>query len=160
MRLNDAGRVAEECWKAIPDHFPHVELDAFVIMPNHVHGINWIVDDAFVGAKNVSPEPNTGAKGLSPICGMPRAAPASGTTAFRSPSKTVGSVVRGFKIGVTKWIRANTSIHDVWQRNYYEHIVRDDDDLNRIRSYIADNPARWDEDSENPALKSDTDTDA
>lgn len=160
MRLNDAGRVAEECWKTIPDHFPHVELDAFVIMPNHVHGIFGIVDDAFVGAKNVSPEPNTGAKGFSPRRGMPRAASASGTTAFRSPSKTVGSVVRGFKIGVTKWIRANTGIHDVWQRNYYEHIVRDDDDLNRIRSYIADNPARWDEDSENLALQSDTDTDA
>ena len=175
MRLNDAGRVAEECWRAIPDHFPHVELDAFVIMPNHIHGIVWIVDDAFVGAKNVSPEPNTGntgaknvspepntgntgAKDFSPRRGMPRAA--SRATVFRSPSKTVGSIVRGFKIGVTKWIRANTDIHDVWQRNYYEHIVRDDDDLNRIRLYIAGNPARWDEDSENPGRLSGTDTDA
>ena len=144
-------------------------------MPNHIHGIVWIVDDAFVGAKNVSPEPNTGntgaknvspepntgntgAKDFSPLRGMPRAA--SRATVFRSPSKTVGSIVRGFKIGVTKWIRANTDIHDVWQRNYYEHIVRDDDDLNRIRLYIAGNPARWDEDSENPGRLSGTDTDA
>ena len=89
---------------------------------------------------------------------MPRAA--SAATPFRSPSKTVGSVVRGFKIGVTIWIRVNTGIYDVWHRNYYEHIVRDKDDLNRIRLYIADNPARRDEDSENPALQSDTDTDA
>ena len=73
-----------------------------------------------------------------------------GAAAFRSPSKTVGSIVRGFKIGVTKWIRANTDIHEVWQRNYYEHIIRDAATLNQIRQYIIENPARWSEDTENP----------
>ena len=132
MQLNEAGRIVETCWLAIPEHFPHVILDAFVIMPNHVHGIIVIMEH--VGAKNFSPL-------QSPIrqSSMPR-----------SPSKTIGSIVRGFKIGVTKWFRANTDIHAVWQRNYYDHIIRDEPSLNRIRQYIADNPARWDTDRENP----------
>ena len=81
MRLNAAGRVVEKCWHNIPSHFPHVALDAFVVMPNHVHGILRIVD-ASVGAKNFSPL-QTGQR-------------PHGTT------KTIGSVIRGFKIGVTK----------------------------------------------------------
>jgi REP element-mobilizing transposase RayT len=125
MRLNDAGRVACECWNDIPKHFPHVHLDAFMIMPNHVHGIFFIVGPTMpVGAKNFSPQHGT--------------------------SRTVGSVVRGFKIGVTGWLRANTDIHVVWQRNYWEHIVRDESELNRIREYIADNPARWETDRLHP----------
>jgi putative transposase len=59
-------------------------------------------------------------------------------------------VVRGFKIGVTKWFRQNTTIYTVWQRNYYEHIIRTDDALARIRAYIQSNPQRWAEDQENP----------
>lgn len=138
MRLNEAGRVAESCWAAIPDHFPHVALDAFVVMPNHVHGVVWIVGDvsADVGARDR-------AKDFSPL--------RRGASNFRSPSKTVGSVVRGFKIGVTKWMRANTGIRDVWQRNYFEHVIRNEAALHRIRQYIIDNPARWHEDRENPA---------
>ena len=54
MRLNELGKIASQCWLAIPDHFPHARLGAFVIMPNHVHGIIWIVDN-IVGAKNFSP---------------------------------------------------------------------------------------------------------
>jgi REP element-mobilizing transposase RayT len=125
MVLNVAGRVVDECWKAIPSHFSYVELDAFVVMPNHIHGVLRI--DA-VGAKNVSPLPSR----------------RLGT------SNTIGSVIRGFKIWVTKWMRANADIHDVWQRNYYEHVIRDKSSLNRIREYIANYPASWADDAENP----------
>ena len=65
-------------------------------------------------------------------------------------SKTIGSIVRGFKIGVTKWMRQNTPIYDVWQRNYYEHIIRNDDELHRTREYIINNPLKWESDKENP----------
>lgn len=69
---------------------------------------------------------------------------------FRSPSKTVGSVVRGFKIGVTKWVHENAvnneSIDTLWQRNYYEHIIRTQESYEHIAEYIEDNPARWKED--------------
>jgi REP element-mobilizing transposase RayT len=61
--------------------------------------------------------------------------------------------VRGFKIGVTKWMRAHTDVHDVWQRNYYERIVRDEAALRRIRLYIQNNPARWVADTHNPARR-------
>ena len=59
-------------------------------------------------------------------------------------------MVRGFKIGVTAWMRGNTTVHDVWQRNYWEHIVRDEPELNRIREYIAANPMRWEMDRLHP----------
>jgi len=68
---------------------------------------------------------------------------------FRSPSKTIGAIVRGYKIGVTKYFRKNTDIFNVWQRNYYEHIIRDTDDLSRIRQYILDNPKNWNNDEYN-----------
>ena len=68
----------------------------------------------------------------------------------KGTSKTIGSIVRGLKIGVTKWMRQNTAIRDVWQRNYWEHIIRNDDEMNRIRQYILDNPAQWDMGRNNP----------
>ena len=132
MILNPLGQMARQCWLAIPDHFPHTQLDKFVIMPNHVHGIIWIVDDvANVGAKDFSPRPSNGKRP-------------------RGTSRTIGSVVRGFKIGVTKWGRRNTDVFSVWQRNYYEHIIRTERSLNAIRRYIAENPLRWHLDRNNP----------
>lgn len=130
MLLNEAGRVVEMCWKEIPNHFPHVQLDEFVIMPNHVHGILFIGDTPIGRAKNFSPLPDP--KFLRRPAGT---------------SKTLGSVIRGFKIGVTKWLRQNTSIQDVWQRNYWEHIVRHDSELTGIREYIHNNPAQWELDT-------------
>lgn len=137
MVLNDAGRMATKCWNEIPLHFPDITLDAFVVMPNHVHGILVITDT--VGAKNT-----VGAKKFSPLQSDQRP---------HGTSKTIGSIIRGFKIGITKWMRTHTHVHDVWQRNYYEHIIRNDDELNRIREYIINNPAKWDLDRENPSVR-------
>jgi putative transposase len=60
--------------------------------------------------------------------------------------RSIGSIIRGFKIGVTKWFRQNTDVYRVWQRNFYEHIIRNDEACNRIRQYIMDNPLKWKED--------------
>jgi len=125
MQLNNAGLVAQKCWLEIPEHFPHVTLLDFVIMPNHIHGIIEIIYNP-VGEKNFSPQ-------------LERQ---SGRT---SPTKTIGSIVRGFKIGVTKWIRQHTTIHEVWQRNYYDHIITNTDSYYRICQYIRDNPKNWNE---------------
>lgn len=133
MGLNDAGRVVEKCWDNIPEHFPHVKLHEFIIMPNHIHGI------LSVGAKNFSPVRGN----HPPVRGNH---PPAGNERPRGTSKTIGSVVRGFKIGVTKWMRNNKIICNVWQRNYYEHVIRDENDLNRIRGYIVNNPLKWAED--------------
>jgi putative transposase len=171
MRLNDIGRVAERCWLDIPSHFPHVALDAFVIMPNHVHGILWIIESPpgtaeTERAKNFSPPSPPSPSPLSPPSPLPPPSPLSRIPSSTRPpsssqppptehprgtSKTIGSVIRGFKIGVTQWVRQNTDIYIVWQRNYYDRIIRNERALNAIRQYIIENPRRWQMDRENEA---------
>ena len=123
MHLSEAGRLAQAVWEDLPRHYPHVRLDAWTIMPNHVHGIIVLTEtDADVGAIRH---------------GLPE-------------------VVRAFKTFSSKRINAfqGTTGTPFWQRNYYEHIIRNEDTLNRIRQYIEDNPANWHEDPENPAVRS------
>lgn len=129
MILNDAGMMVEKCWHEIPHHFPNTNLHEMVVMPNHFHGIIEIT--AVVRAKNFSPLPQS----LPP----------------RSPSKTIGSIVRGFKIGVTKWFRENKQNQfpigkPVWQRNYWDRIIRNNDEYQRIMQYIINNPQQWEND--------------
>jgi len=127
MVLNECGEIAKECWEEIPSHFPEVRLHTFVIMPNHIHGIIEITEN--VGAKQFSPNKQTdGAKIVSPLL---------------SPSKTIGSIARGYKIGVTKWVRQNTNIYKLWQRNFYEHVIRNENSYNKITEYILTNPLKW-----------------
>ncbi|MBI9082795.1 MAG: hypothetical protein JEZ11_04305 [Desulfobacterales bacterium] len=145
MKLNDAGMVAQQCWNDIPSHFPHAISDLFVVMPNHIHGI-LIIGDRYADGKIDGPvgadiDASVGAKNFSPLHTGQRP---------RGTSKTVGSIIRGFKIGVTKWMRRNTSVEHVWQRNYYEHIVRNKNEMAAIRKYIIDNPLKWEIDRENP----------
>lgn len=112
-------------------------------MPNHVHGIVFIGDaPGIVGAKNFSPV---------------RLSKTSNNNQDQRPSgtwKTIGSIVRGFKIGVTKWMRQHTSTHTIWQRNYFERVIRNERELNGIREYIEKNPQRWSLDRENPEYNS------
>jgi len=89
-------------------------------------------------------------KNFSPLQPRATALEPNGRRRPRGTSKTLGSVVRGFKIGVTKWMRRNTAIFGVWQRNYWEHIIRDESEMSRIREYIATNPAKWETDRLNP----------
>jgi putative transposase len=161
MYLNDAGRATESFWKEIPRHFPRATLDEFVIMPNHIHGIIWIVDNmrsvldmnrgdgagancGHVGANNHSPlqPPHPASKNTEQMRQRPR-----GT------SKTIGSMVRGFKIAATRWMRSNGRVVPVWQRNYHEHIIRNERSLERIRAYIRANPVNWQRDRNNPGRR-------
>ncbi len=155
MILNDIGEMAQICWNAIPEHFENVSLHSFVIMPNHVHGIIEIVTN--VGAKYFSPENNEHCtKHFSPEHDEHWAKHFSSendehwakdiSPQPKGTSKTVGSIVRGFKIGVTKWVRQNTDIYQVWQRNYHEHIIRNENAYIKISEYIRNNPQKWDED--------------
>jgi REP element-mobilizing transposase RayT len=144
MVLNEAGRVAERCWKEIPEHFRDVVLHAFVIMPNHVHGILEIEESVAKDEnKNDWNEIGTGAKNFSPV---QENIPKNISPHFNSPSRTIGSVVRGFKIGVTKWMRQNTEIINVWHRNYYDIIIRNDQSFDNISKYIVNNPINWRDD--------------
>ena len=139
MQLNETGRFVDDCWKQIPTHFPRVILDEYKIMPNHVHGI--IMIEGNVGVQNLEP--------LQKSLREPTHEPPENKFQHIIPN-SMGSIVRGFKIGVTKWFRQNTREHVVWQRNFYEHIIRNDDSLNRIREYILYNPIRWAADRDNP----------
>jgi putative transposase len=143
MRLNRVGEAAEECWRAIPIHFADVELDVFVVMPNHVHGIIVIAD---AGAANVR------ATHASPL----RQGADTGMGVARMPQgprrRSVGAIIGSYKSAVSKGIHEiDGSLGSaVWQRNYFEHIIRNDVALNRIRQYIIDNPVRWAYDRYNP----------
>jgi len=160
MRLNEFGVVVGECWAAVPEHFPHVQLDAFLVMPNHVHGI-LIIDDRHpvVGATHGSPEPDgiTEPNGLRfsenvHLVTRTRATHASPLHPTGPKRGSLGAIVGQFKSAVTK--RINTMRDNpgcpVWQRNYHEHVIRDERDLYAIRQYIADNPAKWALDDNHP----------
>ncbi|MEK7073144.1 MAG: hypothetical protein AAB974_01770 [Patescibacteria group bacterium] len=143
MVLNDAGRIVETWWNELPVAFPNVVTDAFVVMPNHMHGIVVITD---VGAGIPRPMP-----------AFPRpdrrhhAVPIGG--AENAPLRRVlGDVVRFVKYESTFDINIsrNTPGIPVWQRNYWERVVRNESELNRIRQYIIDNPVNWATDEERP----------
>lgn len=134
MIFSEAGKIANDCWLEIPKHFNNVILHEHIIMPNHVHGIIEISSDNF-GANQHSPTDTANIERES-IDSLQR-------NVFKSPSKTIGSIIRGYKIGVTKWFHSNTDIDIVWQRNYYEHIIRNGESYQRISNYIINNPENW-----------------
>ncbi len=139
MGLNDAGRAAADCWLQIPDHFPNVELDGWVVMPNHIHGIVIIV-----GANNYSPLQSNN---HLPIQSKHNSPPSANPPHPTGTARTIGAMVRGFKIGVTTWYRQRSVSSKIWQRNYWDHIIRNETELNRIRQYILDNPIQWERNS-------------
>jgi REP element-mobilizing transposase RayT len=132
MRLNEWGQAAWDCGQGIHEHFPHVALDAFVVMPNHVHAIVALAErEGQVGAQHAAPLQKS---------------------KINVATGSLGAVVRSFKAAVTKQINELRGIPGTpfWQRNYWEHIIRDEASLNRIREYIEDNPARWADDQLHP----------
>jgi putative transposase len=133
MRLNECGMIATACWQDISKHFPSIALDIFIIMPNHVHGIVIIQPEGRDIACYVPTEPRP-------------------SRFSRLPAHSLPSITRAYKSAVTKRINESrgTPGVPVWQKGYYEHIVRDEKDLNTIREYIRYNPEKWAEDGENP----------
>jgi len=116
MILNDAGKMIETEWLKLTARFPNIELHEYVVMPNHFHGISQIVDTL-------------------------------------SSGKTVGDMMDAFKsITTVEYIRGVKQLRwkpfdgKLWQRNYWEHIIRDDQSYQRISDYIIDNPAKWKDD--------------
>ena len=198
MRLNQMGQSVQAHWNRLPTHFPHLKIDAFVIMPNHIHGIltltptetptprrgaalgnhrshstDTVCPNATPGSDSIKPQPETASLGLEQpwiithgsdqgaialplesepgvtfgrgmdldgVNGLPNVAP------LRAGS--VGAIVLNFKSVTTRRINQMRKIKSVpvWQRNYYERIIRDDLALERIRAYIHNNPRSWQED--------------
>jgi putative transposase len=137
MILNENGKYVERCWNNIPIHFPNVVLDESVVMPNHVHGI--IVIGGSVNPVGVQ---NAGVQNIEPLQWEKNNRPFENRYQHII-SCSIGSIIRGFKIGVTKWFREKMPGMVVWQRNFYEHIIRDDKSIYAIRKYIRENPVNW-----------------
>ncbi len=139
IHLNDIGEIVAACWQDIPAHFENVALDSFAIMPNHLHGIIVIGDTSSIAwakhLKNVNASP------------LQDRQPPRGTQ-----SDSLGAMIQNFKSVTARRINVlrNTQGAPVWQRNYYEHVVRSDEELDKIRAYICGNAARWAEDENNP----------
>lgn len=130
--LNKSGKIIVDIWQSLPKHHP-VELDTFQIMPNHMHSVIQIV----------------GATRGSPAIATVRSKPQTGGS---RPAPTLGTIIGLFKSECTKKIRrAMENPHiNVWQRNYYEHVIRNQKSLNKIRQYISTNPSMWSHDRNNP----------
>jgi REP element-mobilizing transposase RayT len=138
MVLNDTGKIAASEWQRLAIRFPFIELNSFVVMPNHLHGIIVIRD---VGARGESSIPNSLIKPRAPT-GEQFGAPVPGS---------IPTIIRSYKSSVTQrfqLLRGSDS-GKLWQRNYYEHIIRDNEEWERIRGYIQNNPLNWKTDSEN-----------
>jgi REP element-mobilizing transposase RayT len=138
MLLNQYGRIVRDEWLRSSEIRPGLQLDEFVVMPNHFLGILIIVDDSSgVGAHSCAPLP------------VPQK-----TALLRRTPRSLGAIVAGFKSSATK--RVNEIRHmpgaAVWQRNYFEHVIRNEREMEKAREYIGNNPLKWALDRENPAL--------
>jgi len=141
MVLNNDGKIAEQYWLDIPNRFAHVELDKYVIMPNHVHGIIKIVRDF----GNVGAQCDVGAQRVVPL----HCAPLRKNKFQHILPGSLGVIVRNYKSIITKLCRKNNDEYIIWQRNYHERIIRTDRELNNVRQYILNNPANWQNDRNN-----------
>jgi REP element-mobilizing transposase RayT len=139
IQLNAFGEIVVEEWGRSTEIRREIELDEWVVMPNHLHGIAVIVADPPVHGDSSS----VGAHGRAPLHRKPR---------------SLGSFIAGFKSVVTTRINTLRGAPGapVWQRNYYEHVIRNEDDLVRIREYIANNPVQWEIDENNPHRPTET----
>lgn len=155
MILNKWGRIVDACWRDLPDHYDNIRLGDHIVMPDHVHGVVWIIGswhktNGSDPAKNMNvpictshvrsglkPDPTTINNGEITV--NHRDTPESATKNHGLPE-----IIRGFKTFSSRKINATNSGEPFrWQKSYYDHIVRDTDDLNRICRYIRANPARW-----------------
>jgi len=159
MRLNAYGRKIADCWLWLAEQYPYVGLDEWVVMPNHFHGIILITDGADAddrtdagdgggadaddrrgGSRTAPTGPRNASAGP---CGIPTGS--VGPPTVPTNRKPLGRLVGAFKTVFAKHVNEirSTPGAKLWQRNYYEHVIRDDLSLRRIREYIANNPSRW-----------------
>ena len=159
MQLNQSGKIVTEQWNDLPNRFPIVALDQFIVMPNHIHGIIQITVGAPLAVESGAP-----------LAGAPDSNAAirnddncddlrGNVNNNRAPARgapTIGDIIGAYKSlcvhHCLQWIKSNNPtffMGTLWQRNYWEHIVRDKNELGRIRDYIRENPQKWETDKLN-----------
>jgi REP element-mobilizing transposase RayT len=145
MVLNDAGRMVLGMWRALPERFPNVATDEFVVMPNHVHGIILLND-------------RRGEPRVRPISGFGMKQGDHKDRPYGTGDFSLGRVCQAFKsLTTVEYVRGVKDYQwpsfpgRLWQRNYFERVIRDEGELGAIREYIRNNPLKWEQDEENPA---------
>jgi len=144
VELTRIGEIVKECWEGIPKHFSNAVLDEFVIMPNHVHGIVILVDR--VGTRHAVSQPAA----ESQLHALPQLEIPSREQFGKPVCGSLSTIMRSFKSAASKRIHSEGYSAFAWQSRFYEHIIRDGRDGDRIRKYIANNVSKWSEDKENP----------
>jgi REP element-mobilizing transposase RayT len=132
IKLSEIGKIAYGNWENISAHYLNADLDEFIVMPNHIHGLIWLMDDNNpVGAQNFEPLQKNADKKHRFQKIIP---------------KSIGSIIRAYKASVTRWCNNNSFAYFQWQRNYYERVIRNERELKSVREYIINNPQKWAED--------------
>jgi putative transposase len=133
MIFNRYGEIANKYWQEIPNHHNDVEIDEFVIMPNHIHGIVVICEEDVLSG------------GRDKACLVP-----TGSQQIERMHETLCNVIGSYKSVISKTIRKIGLPQFKWQRSYHDRVIRNSDELNRIRNYITNNPIIWHRDRNNP----------
>ena len=134
MLLSEIGQIAQQFWAEIPKHFEHIHLDAYVIMPHHLHGIIIIDRPHYLETQLIASLQQDESNKFAPL----------------KPG-SLQAVIHAYKSAVTRWCRKNNHEYFAWQSRFYDHIIRADESLDRIRTYVINNPAKWEEDKNNLA---------
>jgi putative transposase len=144
-RYKELSMIVGQVWRRLAQRYPELTFDEFVIMPNHIHGII-MVGAGFTPALS----------GLAPALSYRATARVAPTISVDRPPPTVGDIVGAFKsLCIHDWLtymkeKEIDAVGKFWQRNYYEHVIRNEYELNKIREYIQNNPLKWSLDRENP----------
>ncbi|MBI4418812.1 MAG: hypothetical protein HY563_08540 [Ignavibacteriales bacterium] len=158
------GNIINHCWLKLVDDFANLSLDIFQTMPNHFHGIvvlwesprdliNQIPTNQIPANQIPANQIPTGDTGDSPIptgLNESRFGPVEGWQQMKNPKQTLGKIIRHFKAKAAKKIHDAGFTGFQWQSKYHDRIIRNEDELDRIRLYIRNNPVNWQEDEENP----------
>jgi putative transposase len=173
MQLSPIGQVAHDFWGWVSDHFSNVEVTPFIVMPNHVHAIITIYEHSRTGVVSSPPEGDTAPEGGRGVVSTPHgvnAAPEGGRDVVSTPHEGYAAaggretlplpdlrqIIGYYKYQTTKQINAKFGNPGMrfWQRNYYERVVRDQEELRRFSEYILSNPQRWETDLLHPSSPS------
>ena len=156
MVMSEIGKMAEKYWFEIPEHFPYVKLGAFVVMPNHIHGIIIIDKNDNVDAQNIAHQYHNAqnilhqyhnAQNIAHLYhNAQNIAHQQSKNKFGPQSNNLASIIRGYKIGVTKNGR-KINPEFSWQSRYYDHIIRNKKSFENISKYIFNNPLNWKNDN-------------
>ena len=147
MILNECGEIVTKCWLEIPDHFQKIKTDEFVVMPNHFHGIV-IIESNPIPSVGIN---NSVVVGNRHACSLQPPPPQQVKNENRQHQK-LSVIIGSFKSAVSKLIHRNIDKNFQWQKSYYDHIIRNETELNNIREYIRQNPKNWETDRNNPLL--------